>query len=307
MSSREVLDALQASLEQWGFKSAVVSAERSLELRRTIEEGRASNLINSAVFRQYAAYFENMLSQDVPWARSIVVVAVPRPALEVTFDIDGKQRTLIIPPTYEHSIDETVTSAIESSLVPHGFQICRAMLPLKLLAVRSGIARYGKNNVAYVEGMGSFHRLLAFYSDMPVESDSWREPQVLDACDGCQACTKHCPTGAIDPDRFQLHTERCLTLHNESSEQFPQWIDKSWHHCLVGCMQCQHYCPENKDVRLWKEHLAEFTQEETALILAGVTSDQMPPSIIAKFRTTGLLEDPISLTRNLKSALGATG
>jgi epoxyqueuosine reductase len=38
---------------------------------------------------------------------------------------------------------------------------------LKRLAVRSGLARYGRNNVTYVEGMGSFLELSASLTDMP--------------------------------------------------------------------------------------------------------------------------------------------
>ena len=307
MNSRDIADALTTALEQRGFKSTMVSTDCVAELRERIEKNRASGKIDGSVFQQYATYFENMLTQDVPWARSIIVVAVPSPILEVIFNLGGQRRAVVIPPTYEHSIDETVATTIEMVLVPHRFRICRAMLPHKLLAVQSGMARYGKNNISYVEGMGSFHRLLAFYSDFPVVNGVWREPQVLDECRGCTACTKHCPTGAIVPDRFQLRAERCLTLHNEATEPFPKWIDASWHHCLVGCMQCQHYCPVNKDVRLWKEPLAELTAEETELLLAGVAAAEMPASIIDKLKYTGLVEDPISLTRNLRSALDAKG
>jgi len=38
------------------------------------------------------------------------------------------------------------------------------IVPIDRLAVRGGLATYGRNNVTYVPGMGSFHRLSAFYS-----------------------------------------------------------------------------------------------------------------------------------------------
>lgn len=305
MSQKAITEALQAALERCGCRSVIVSTEHVAELRETIEANRVTGLIDDGVYRQYAAYFENMLTQEISWARSIVEIAVPRPVLETTFTINGARHTVIIPPTYEHSVDGKVATTIESALAPHGYRISRASLPLKLLAARSGLARYGKNNIAYVEGLGSFHRLLAFYSNLPVVNDTWQEPQVLDECDGCNACTKKCPTGAIDTDQFQLRAGRCLTYHNEASGPFPEWIDKTWHHCLVGCMKCQHYCPVNKDVCSWTQQFAEFTAEETELLLRGTPKNEIPPSLIAKFENTDLLEEPADLARNLRGALAA--
>ena len=126
-------------------------------------------------------------------------------------------------------------------------------MPEKLLAVRSGLARYGKNNITYVPGMGSLHRLAVFVSDLPCVEDNWGEVKTLKTCDGCTACMDACPTGAIVSDRFLIHAERCITFHNERIEEFPEWLDSSWHNCLVGCLRCQWVCPENRDVRQWVE------------------------------------------------------
>ncbi len=307
MKYREIEEKLHSALLRSGFRSAIVSAAHVPELRETITKNRSLGLIDDGVYRQYEDYFSNMLTQDVPWARSIIAVSIPRPMLEAIFTVAGQRRSVVIPPTYEHGVDETVTAAIESELAPHGYQISRGTLPQKLLATRCGLARYGRNNITYVEGVGSFHRLLAFYTDLPTLDDKWQDPQVLDECSGCTACIMKCPTGAIDPDQFQLRAERCLTYHNESSEPFPPWIQESWHHCLVGCMKCQHYCPVNKDIRSWSERFAEFTDEESALLLSGATKDELPSGLIFKFNGTGLLEDPGGLARNLSSVLKPAG
>ena len=307
MDSREITERLRSTLDRRGFRSAIVSSVHTAELRMIMESGLHSGRINDAIYRQYAVYFDNMLTQDVSWAQSIIAVAVPRPILDLVFTINGEKRSTIIPPTYEYSVDETVTALVDEVLKPHGYRIIRATIPQKLLVTHVGLARYGKNNIAYIEGMGSFHRLIAFYTDLPIAHDTWQAPKMLEECAGCNACTKKCPTGAIDPDQFQLHAEKCLTFHNESSEAFPSWIDKSWHHCLVGCMKCQQYCPVNKDFRLWTNRFAEFTEEESALLLSGVAQSEMPQSLIAKFAGTDLLENSVSLARNLRSALAASG
>ncbi len=307
MSPLEITERLYSTLNGHGYRSAIVSADHAAELRLTVEHSLRSGMINDGVYKQYAAFFDNMLTQDISRAQAIIAVAVPRPVLEVVFTINGEKRLTIIPPVYEYSIDETVAALIERELKPYGYQVVNAALPRKLLAARSGLARYGKNNIAYVEGIGSYHRLIAFYTDLPPVNDRWQEPEVLDECADCNACTKKCPTGAIDPDRFQLHAEKCLTFYNESSEPFPSWIDESWHHCLVGCMRCQHYCPVNKGVRSRIDRFAEFTDEESALLLGGVAQSELPQSLIDKFWKTDLLDDSFALARNLRSVLSTSG
>jgi epoxyqueuosine reductase len=307
MDLREITDQLHSALKRRGLKSAIVSAAHVTELRRTIENGRAEGLIHDEVYRQYARSFDSMLSQDFPSARSIVAVALPQPLLEVMVTVDGKRQPVIIPQSYDHAVRKPVANAVENILKPHGYEVRHAALPRKLLAAHSGLARYGKNNIAYVDGMGSFLELLAFYTDLPCVSDAWQDPQMLELCDDCTACVKKCPTGAIDPDRFQLYAEKCLTFHNESSEPFPAWIDKSWHHCLIGCMKCQHYCPVNKDVRSWTERFAELTGEESEALLSGAPKTELPKGLLSIFENTALLDDPAALARNLKSVLAATG
>lgn len=303
MKTAEITRRLLSVLERQGFRSAIISAAHVSELRETIKDDLASGSIDEGVHSQYSDYFSSMMTENISWARSIIAVAAPQPVLEAGFIVGGKRRSAIIPPTYDHGVDDTVNAAIESELRPHGYRVGRATLPLKLLATRSGLARYGRNNITYVEGFGSFHRLLAFYTDLPTVKDSWQNPMVLDECSRCRACVLKCPTGAIDPDEFQLRANRCLTYHNESTEPFSEWIDASWHHCLIGCMRCQMFCPANRDVRLWREKFIEFTDEESIMILSAASRDELPEGLISKFENTDLLENMGGLSRNLKSVL----
>ena len=57
---------------------------------------------------------------------------------------------------------------------------------------------------------------------------------------------------------------------------FPEWLDSSWHNCLVGCLHCQKICPANKKVKDWIEPGPIFTEEETKLLLNGRTIDNLP-------------------------------
>jgi epoxyqueuosine reductase len=164
------------------------------------------------------------------------------------------------------------------------------------------LAEYGKNNIAYVKGMGSFFRLTAFYSDLPSQEDTWIEHQTMERCHNCSACLKSCPTKAISSKRFLLHAERCLTFHNESQRDFPSWLDPAWHHCLVGCMRCQIICPENKAFRDWTEDREAFSEAETTLLLDGLQTEELPARTVKKIEELHMkIEYSKILSRNMRA------
>jgi epoxyqueuosine reductase len=187
-------------------------------------------------------------------------------------------------------------------LAPQGYRLVEVVVLKKLLAVQSGLAEYGRNNIAYVPGMGSLHRLVTFFSDLPGEEDGWREPRMMERCEKCRACVRRCPSGAITTERFLLHGERCIVAHNERPNEipFPDWLEPEWHNCLVGCLLCQRFCPENRDYLDRIEAGAAFSAEETALLLEGMPLDQLPGEIVKKLVESDLVKYFHVFSRNLK-------
>ncbi len=153
--------------------------------------------------------------------------------------------------------------------------------------------------------MGSFMRLTAVYSDAPCEVDNWQEAKMMRACQDCNKCQKACPTGAISTDRFLLHAEKCLTYHNEKEANIPvpQWIKPEWHNCIVGCIRCQAACPENKPFLGTTGETAEFTEEETSLLLKAIPAEKLPNETLAKMRLLSLTDYYKELPRNLGALL----
>ena len=92
---------------------------------------------------------------------------------------------------------------------------------MKLAAVRSGLAQYGRNNICYVEGMGSFFSFHAYLTDRVFEEDHWSDLSNLPFCNHCSICIDACPTSAISPDRFVIDVSRCIPLYNELDGDFP--------------------------------------------------------------------------------------
>ena len=303
-----MLEQLFSQLAERGVQGRLVSIDRLGDLEAGIEEPRRQGLLDSKLIQTYLSEFDYHLPETLPDARSIIVVAVPQPQVRVTFTWAGEPVSFIIPPTYpEREMDSHVLGLLREILEPAGYRLAEARLPKKLLAVRSGLAAYGKNNVTYVPGMGSFYGLVTAYTDLPVAEDDWREPQMMERCRNCAACQRHCPAGAITPERFLLHAERCITFHNEkpAGVPFPPWMDAAWHNCLIGCLHCQWICPENRDARQWVEAGVVFSQEETEPLLGGAPRGQVPAAMWEKMQRVHLDRWVELLPRNLGTLLAA--
>jgi epoxyqueuosine reductase len=303
MALNETAGLICSKLEGRGYRGAVLPIEHGAQLKYEIEEDLSQKKLDAGLYEKYLSSFKFDVTANLPTICSIIVTAAPQPQRKVTFHFSGQTYSVIIPPTYYADTDDQIRNILENILNTNGYQLHRAALPLKLLAVRSGMARYGKNNIAYVDGLGSFVRLKAFLSDMPTDEGDWSEPRVMKECDKCKACLKACPTGAIVPDRFLIHAERCLTFLNEWTEAFPEWVDPAWHNSLIGCMKCQLVCPVNKRFIKWVEEGEAFTEAETELILNEVPLGRIPPATVHKLNRIYMAEDLNVLPRNLRALL----
>lgn len=297
------VDELFARLRERGFQARIVSVSHLHQLQKEIESLRSHALLDSQFYKDRLAWFNFQIPEDLPKAQSLIVVAVPRPQTRAIFTWNGQRRPLILPPTYTayDDIAKQVENLLAKILGEKGYKSTGTALPLKLLATRSGLGQYGRNNICYVSGLGSFLQLVAVYSDMPCEEDSWQEATMMKSCEECELCRRACPTGAIPSDRFLLRAERCIPYHNEKKGdvQFPKWMDASWHNCIVGCMRCQRVCPQNKEVIQWTGEEEEFSEEETTLLLEGVPHDKLPATTLRKLEHLSLVDYLDSLPRNL--------
>lgn len=298
-------------LEQRGYAGSVASIQHLHDLRRDIEANYGSGSFDEEFHQERLTGFAFSPPESLLEARSLIVVAVRQPQMRFAFAWKEELMPIIVPPTYIHwrETDRQVQETLAEVLGPEGYQVVQALLPKKPLAAHSGLAAYGRNNITYVAGMGSFHRLVAFYSDLPCEGENWQESRMVERCKGCQACIRQCPSGAISTERFLLHAERCIAFHNEKPGEvpFPAWLEASWHDCLVGCMQCQRVCPENKEFVGWVEEGAQFSLEETALLVAGTPLEQLPARMVKKLEECGLLDMVDILPRNLRVLLERMG
>ncbi len=296
-------EKLLLNLVERSYQGRILSVRRLRDLQKEIEGRYRQSLFDEEFYQERLAWFDFGIPNNLPEAKSLIVVAVPCFQSQAVFTWNGKSQELVLPPTYV-AYEETrkmVEDLIAGIIEREGYSIARTKLPLKLFAVKSGLGFYGRNNICYVPSMGSYLQLVAVFSDLPCEKDSWQDVRMMERCQNCFACRLKCPTGAIPHDRFLLRAERCIVFHNEKPGNipFPEWIDPSWHNCLVGCLHCQNICPENKDFMQQIDRREEFSEEETALLLQGVALDQLPDATVRKLRKLDLVEYLNSLPRNL--------
>lgn len=249
---------------------AVLGMAELAESGRFISGLKESGQLDNRFFRTYLAGLVRSAGNLEPRWRSIILLSCPRPAHRLTFALASGPFNCFIPPTYvEYRKLSSMLLKDFRTFMGRDFPktaILRA--PLKRLAVVSGLAAYGRNNITYSGEYGSYHQLVGFISEAELEpfcDDGPDQSPQLPACARCSACAKRCPTGAIDRERFLLHAEKCFTLFTENSGPLPPVRDKLTGEmlCLAGCLACQTVCPANKGKLKIEPAPVSFTASES--------------------------------------------
>jgi epoxyqueuosine reductase len=322
-------------LRKWaaarGYGLAVADAGLVDLVRKKLEERRSSGALDRVFFEEYLAGLRGPEEAVITGSERVVVVAVPSRIGILPVTAGGRKIDLRIPPTYIHynaTFQDVLDDMIRNALGPgESGEILRA--PLKSLAVHTGLAVYGRNNITYVAGLGSGHQLCGYIvrtGEKPIKRRVKAEGReaALERCATCQACIKACPTGAIREDRFLISAERCFTLFSESRRPIPEGTQPPKRAiCLIGCLDCQLVCPENKGRLKTVPSGVEFTAEETAAVIeagrrlaasgpdtepgVAVQDDPALTSALAKFKRLGMSEGIQLMGRNIDYYLAKSG
>ncbi len=279
------------------------------EVRSSLKKRRESGEIEDGFYRDNLDAFTYLEGVSLKNPRSITIVAIPKPAHILVFTVGDKKIETILPPTYVRyrKTFAEVRDDLAEALARSGFQVELLNAPLKALANRLGLLSYGRNNVGYIAGLGSYFQLVGLVSDLPPAEGS-PSPQpaetFLARCQKCRICAAACPTGAIEKERILLHAEKCYTLFSESPNPIPENLKPPSPKCLIGCLRCQELCPEDKGL-LRHENAGSFDAEETHAFLGIKPAADGPAfdSAQAKFQELGLSEWLSLYRRNLKRLL----
>ena len=319
--------AIARAFREAGFRHRVAGVEVLQNLRDTVAMLLERELLSAKLETEYAGSLRFKPPAEMGEVRSLVVVATPSPPVTVLFHLDAGPLEAVIPPTYISSpVRARCQELLSGILGPAGHSVARVSVPVKLLAVRAGLAEYGRNNIAYVIGAGSLFRLDAFATDadlipagQPRDGLSrfivggrdplfghWSLPRRMGSCSACKACHHACPTGCIPhpEEGVVIDATRCLTYLNEHEGEWPGWLDAGSHNSLVGCMRCQRVCPANKHHFSREIQVAEFDRAETALVLQNLPSQELPAPLRAKLERLDMDGYSTVLGRNLRALAG---
>ncbi|MBN1321253.1 MAG: hypothetical protein JXA87_10485 [Thermoleophilia bacterium] len=293
-----VTSALGAAGYRYRLAPASCAEELHDEIRGLVERG----LLAEHLYRRYRPHWMSPPPPGAREPRTLIVVAWPSPAVKVRFYFEGGPLEALIPPTYISSVERgRCLETIRSVLRPEGHSAGGAQVPAKLLAALTGLAQYGRNNLAYVPGLGTFARLEVFSTDADLGAELKRTKGSLrmSSCPPCRNCHHACPTGCIPYDGTVIDASRCLTYLNEHEGEWPDWLDPRAHNSLVGCMRCQEMCPADRYYLRREKVIAEFDRGETEIILENRPVEQLPAPVIAKLSELDLEEYSTVLGRNL--------
>ncbi len=306
--SDELTRSLRRALDDAGFAHRLADVSVAGELAAILADLQGTGQVTDSLLAEYAESLTFSCPEEVGAPRALIVAASQSPVVKVRFQLESGPFEAVIPPTYISSdATERCLEVMRSILDPAGFKVGRARIPVKLLAVRTGLAQYGRNNVAYVRNMGSLVRLDAFCTDAPLHVEDYRSKGSwrLSCCPPCRNCHHVCPTGCIPYDGKVIDAEHCLTYFNEHEGEWPEWVDPRGHNSLVGCMRCQEMCSANRVHLRIPRVVAEFDREQTDWILRGLPGEQLPPGVRAKLAALDLEDYSTVLGRNLRALVAA--
>lgn len=308
-SHHDLMGVIADAGDTYEYQYRIVSIKHFDELQETINQLRQQDrLSHSETFQGYLSEMKFAVPDDFPTAKSVVVIAIFSRAMAVNLHFDGAPVTAIMPPNYyDNGLSrEAIKEAVLTRIIPESGYRAERMghrYHLKLLAVRSGLGRYGRNNICYVDGMGSFITLHAYLTDYPFEVDHWSELKMMDLCQSCRICMKQCPGGAIREEDFVVDINHCIPLYNEVPGVLPEWIPSTAHNAIFGCMKCQAPCPANREAMQHNGQFEDLTAEEIRQFLAGSPEPDIVRSVDRKLHLNYLTEYPEMVevvSRNLR-------
>lgn len=144
----------------------------------------------------------------------------------------------------------------------------------RAVAVRSGIAWWGKSTMALAPGVGPWMLLGSVLTDADLEPTI---PMVRD-CGTCDACIPACPTGAIVAPGV-LDARKCIAAILQSRGPIPLHIRDAIGDRWYGCDECLTACPPG--ARLVSESAQELGRVDLVEILA--TADRPLRAAVAHF------------------------
>lgn len=232
---------------------------------------KSFNEINeNIVFPEPLKYLRNEAYNDLriylPWAKSLIVVAIPYNTTTINSlsILKNKDRVWISRYAFiedYHKILRKKLKPLKDFLLKSGFKakICVDSFPLRerSYAVLAKIGFIGRNGLLITEKYGSYVFLGEIITDLELQYEEKENTSFeFNKCKMCLKCVKACPNEALKGEG-SIELSKCIPVYNvEWKGEFPE-NSPPFHKNLFGCDICQEVCPFNnqKPINVTKEFI----------------------------------------------------
>ena len=161
---------IKQQIESHGIKISIVPVEVLKDIKEDIIKFRENENLNG--FQRWITNDAYVLELPDPepdfTAKSIIIIIAPRKLVRAVFYCNNRKAYDILELSDSSFSGEAVKNTFES----RGYKIQEIFwFPQKRFAVRSGLAEYGRNNIVYSDGMGSFLGIDTYKTDMPCDGE----------------------------------------------------------------------------------------------------------------------------------------
>lgn len=190
---------------------------------------------------------------EFPWARSIVVVALPYPPPP---PLDPDWRLRLTGRIAAYALGADYHDRLAAMLAVLAAALARAVPGARTLAyvdtgpllerewaTRAALGWTGRHTLVLHRERGSYFLLGELLTDLEVDAP----PLLADHCGTCTRCVTACPTDALDGD-YTMDPRRCLSyLTIEARGPIPLALRPRLDNWIFGCDLCQQACPWTGD------------------------------------------------------------
>lgn len=253
----------------------------------------------------------------MPEAKSIIVLAWDYFQKDFPKTLTEKIGRAYLSRSYhplENSINGARVKLMEKFLVSKGCKVnTNINVPARWASAKAGVTTFGKNNFAYVNGVGSFIIIYTIVIDQKLDYD---QPTMNCQCpQNCRACMAACPTAAIY-EPFKLNPYKCLGFNawmrqekNNIPTVIPEGIREKMGTRVHGCDLCQEACPRNRKKLKSQfpkdQFLEKISRNFTLIDLLHITDDFYRKNVYPIMYN--YIEDYKYFKRNAAVAIGNTG
>jgi len=243
---------------------------------------------------------------EFPWARSVIVAALPHPPPPPP-DAAWRERLTGRIAAYALGVDyharlgatlDALVARLRDVFPDARFLAYVDTGPLleREWAMHAGVGWIGKHTLVLDRSAGSYFLLGELLTDLEVDGSALP----TDHCGTCTRCAAACPTGALDGP-YVMDPRRCISyLTIELRGAIPPALRPQLGNWILGCDLCQQACPWNDAAdTAWAHELSPYLPALLAMDDAAFRA-RYRQTVVWRAKRDGFL-------RNVAVALGNTG